>query len=218
MFFEKKINNHSKEAVANFLLSHFRYDTMNGLIRSTSYANCVKINRLGLSGTTQEKARVIISVGDYWNELSWVIREFEQDMGADYTIGTNGRSAGYLVLYESEYYDPGYKSTCKSCGKLSPYPVSDANCQCGVCNGPRANLKAPLRWTRLKSSSIDHAMSLQDYLEMPLHELKERAALVQAFDRACDRMRDAFIEMANDYMVIEHTVMVPQKVRRLERV
>jgi len=40
-------------------------------------------------------------------------------MGGRYTIGSNGRSGGYLVLYQGEYYDPGYKSRCRACGQLN---------------------------------------------------------------------------------------------------
>lgn len=218
MFFEKKIDTRSKESVAKFLLDHYRYDTMSSWNRSTSYAHCVKVNRLGLTGSALDKAYEIISVDGYWGEISRPIREFENEMMGAYTIGANGRSSGYLVLFESEIYDPGYKSTCPECGQLNYQSVSQANHACGVCGAERKNLKAPLRWTRTKSSSIDQGMTMEDFMDMSFTGLKDRADLVQSFDRACDRVRNAFISAVEKYMVIEETVMVPTRVRRLERV
>lgn len=217
MFFEKKIDTRSKESVAKFLLDHYRYYTMSSVNRSTSYANCVKVNRLGLTGSALDKAFEFISVEGYWDEITWPIRDFEREMSGAYTIGTNGRSGGYLVLFESEIYDPGYKSTCPKCGQLNYQLVSPASHSCGVCRADRRNLKAPLRWTRTKSSSIDQGMTMDDFMDMSLTGLKDRADLVLSFDRACDRVRNEFISAIEKYMVVEATVMVPTRVRRLER-
>ena len=218
MYFEKKIDSRSKEAVAKFLVDHYRYNTLSSLNRATSYAHCVKVNSLGLTGTILEKAYDLISVEGYWNEISGPIREFEKEHMDAYTIGNNGRCGGYLVLYESEVYDPGYKSTCSCCGQLNYQPVSEASNRCGVCGHPRKNLKSALRWTRVKGSSIDHGMTMQDFMDMSFTELKDRAELVRSFDNACDRIRAKFIASADQYFVVEETVMVPTTIRRLERV
>ena len=78
MYFEKKIDSRSKEAVAKFLVDHYRYNTLSSLNRATSYAHCVKVNSLGLTGTILEKAYDLIRVEGYWNEISGPIREFEK--------------------------------------------------------------------------------------------------------------------------------------------
>lgn len=218
MYFEKRIDSRSKDAVAQFLVNHFRYYTASSFNRATSYANCVKVNRLGLSGTALEKAYQLIDLGNYWGEISSPIREFEQEYMGAYTIVGNGRSGGYLVLCESEFYDPGYRSTCSKCGKLNFQPVSRDNCRCGECGSLRKPLKSALCWTRMKGSSIDQGMTFQDYMDMPLTELKDRADLVRSFDGVCDRIRANFIAWINQYFVVEETVMVPTPVRRLERV
>lgn len=70
----------------------------------------------------------------------------------------------------------------------------------------------------MKGSSIDQGMTFQDYMDMPLTELKDRADLVRSFDGVCDRIRANFIAWINQYFVVEETVMVPTPVRRLERV
>lgn len=217
MFFEKKIDTSSKESVAEFLLHHYRYNTASSWNRSTSYANCVKVDRIGLTGSSLQKAFELVSIDGLWGEISTPIREFEHEMMGAYTIGSNGRSGGYLVLYEAEIYDPGYKSTCPSCGQLNYQPVTQGSHTCGVCRGERKNLKAPLRWTRAKTSAFDHGMTMEDFMDMSFAWLKDRADLVRSFDRACDRVRSAFIGAIEEYMVIEETVMVPTRVRRLER-
>ena len=219
MYFEKKIDTRSKESVAKFLVNHFRYNTMSSVNRATSYANCVKLHRLGLTGTSLEKAfELITTIDEIWSEISWPIREFENEHMGCYTIESNGRSNGYLVLYEADVYDPGYKSTCPKCGQLNFKLVSAESHKCGICGSERRNLKSALRWTRTKGSSIDHGMTIEDFMDMSHTDLKDRAELVRSFDHACDKIRENFIQCINDYIVVEETVMVPTKVRRLERI
>ena len=118
MFFETKVDMRSRKAMITFLTKHFRYDTMNSWNRSTSYAHCVKLNRLGLSKEQLDNAYEVLST-DFSDEISWPIQEFTREQNGCYTIGFNGRSSGYLVLYESRYEDTGHKSRCRSCGQLN---------------------------------------------------------------------------------------------------
>lgn len=215
MFFEKKIDARSKESLAEFLSGHYRHDTMGSWNQSTSYANCVKVDRLGLKGQDLHKAFEILNVDGYWHEIRGPIRDFEKAWYSSYTIGSNGRSGGYLVLYEAELYRSEYKSTCTKCGQLN-YQEAVHGSVCGVCRSPRVNLKNPLNWTRAKNSSIDHRMSKDDYMDMSHTWLKDRAELVRSFDAACDAVRHEFIRLLSDYMVIEKTVQVEKKVLQLE--
>ncbi len=217
MFFEKKIDSRSKKAMAEFLVKHYRYDTMGSWNCATSYANCVKLNRIGINGSQLVKAFDIIATDGYWDEIRYPIRDFEQETNKAYTIGSNGRSGGYLVLYSAEVYDPGYKSTCSKCGQLNFQLAHSEHDKCGVCKSPRSNLKAPLQWMRTKSSGIDQDMEMEDFMDMSLGELKNKVEIVRLFDKTCDDVREVFLEIINDFMIVEETVMVPKKVRRLER-
>jgi hypothetical protein len=218
MFYEKKVNRRSKEEMAKFLSGHFRYDTMSSWNRGTSYANKAKIFDLGLSKSEQDKAFSLIETDDSWGVISSdPIRNFTEDAGGNYTIGRNGRSGGYLVLYSAEYYNPGYKSCCPRCGQLNYREVTSDKDVCGVCKAPRSNLKKPLRWLRTKSSSIDQCMEFSDFMDMDVDELRSRVDLVCAFDRACDEVRERFIDMIREFYVVEETIMVPKKVLKLER-
>jgi len=48
-----------------------------------------------------------------------------------------------------------------------------------------------------------------------IHDLRERVRLVRAFDRACDEIREEFINMLDNCKVIEEVVMVQKTVRRI---
>jgi len=218
MFYEKKVNIKSKKEMAQFLSGHFRYHTMSSWNRSSSYAHCVKVDRLGLPRGGQTKAFEILETEDYWRDILWPVRDFEKEFAGDYSIVTNGRSSGYLVLCEAEYYDPGYKSCCPKCGQLNYREVTSSADLCGVCRAPRSNLKKPLQWLRVKGSGIDDGMSMEDFMDLPMSTLAHKVDLVCEFDRTCDLVRDAFLELVNDFYVVEETIMVPQKVLKLERI
>lgn len=98
----EKVNVTRKEMV-DFLKNHFRYDTANNWNKSTSYARNVKIYNIGLSEVLEAKALDLICEEGF-NELvaclyDPLVEQFEEETSLDYTIGFNGRSDGYLVLY-----------------------------------------------------------------------------------------------------------------------
>ena len=119
-FFEQPIDCRSRSAMIDFLAKHGRYDTGNSLNRKTSYANCVKIRYLGLTHDQEQTAYDLLSSDDnIWDQLDQHIDDFTRRHHGAYTIGANGRSNGYLVLYSSNYRETGYKSRCWTCGQLN---------------------------------------------------------------------------------------------------
>ena len=218
MFFNSKATPSTKEGIAKFLAEHPRYQTSSSVRPLTSYAHCVKLHRLGLNESEMAKANSILETDDYWSELKWSLREFQRDMQGRYEISAMGRQSGYLVLFESEVYDPGYKSTCSRCGQLNYQPVSQHSNKCGVCSSPRANLKKPLEWTRIVGSGLDHGVTYVEMLDWSMDMLRSRVDVVRSFDAACDKTRNAFIRLLNEYMMVEQIVMVPKTVKRLERI
>lgn len=99
----KEVDMTKRSELVNFLKKHFRYNTMRGWNRSTSYANCVKIHCMDLPKDVQDKAWELIC-GEY-ECLDWdcIIEDtfyvFRKETG--YACGFNGRSGGYIVLYET---------------------------------------------------------------------------------------------------------------------
>ena len=97
----------AKEEMQKFLINHFRYNTMRTWNQSTSYANNVKIYNLDLpdAGIDMDKAFDFINsehdLFDY--DVTCMITQFEDETG--YTAAFNGRSDGYLVMYEATVDD-----------------------------------------------------------------------------------------------------------------
>lgn len=101
-----------KRAMYGFLKSHFRYDTMRSWNRSRSYANNVKVHNLDLPDAILHddgKSDLMYDIlsgeaycPDYEIGVREIIAGFEKDHPG-YTMGFNGRSSGYLVLYDSEH-------------------------------------------------------------------------------------------------------------------
>jgi hypothetical protein len=129
-FFQKKVDRRSRSAMVDFLITHYRYDTACSWNRSSSYAHCIKIHRLDLTSEQSDKAYDALDT-EFWDEIRWPIDEFTSSQGGCYTIGTNGRSGGYLVLYQSRRELTGHLSYCPSCGQRSfkkvPPTFEDAN-------------------------------------------------------------------------------------------
>lgn len=275
MFFAKKtVDTRSRQAMIGFLTGHFRYDTMNSCNRSTSYANCIKLHRLGLTNEQLTAAYDVLNT-DYWDQIDGPISEFTRQMNGQYTIGSNGRSSGYLVLYHSRYEDTGYKSHCRSCGQrnykrvapkleegsneaviaaeilgsggawvdqtylsqssIRALAISDEEKlqivrrlkpelkdatqgnRCGRCGAEgehgRVNYdKAPVSLSVYPGREMDQG---EDFADWSIEQLRDRVALVRAFDKACDEMRDNFIDLITSCEVAEETIMVPKTVHVL---
>lgn len=101
MFYKKGIDITNAKQMFNFLRGHYMYDTMNSWNGLKSIAHNVKLYNLGLDG-------------DYWivwdllndefdrsglqDQINWKIKDWEADHEG-YAVNFNGRSGGYLVLY-----------------------------------------------------------------------------------------------------------------------
>ncbi|PPD43777.1 MAG: cysteine protease [Methylobacter sp.] len=129
-FFQKKIDRRSRTAMVAFLTGHFRYDTMRSWNRTSSYAHSIKLHRLGLTSKQSDNAFEMLDT-DFWDEIREPIDDFTVSQDSRYTIGVNGRSGGYLVLYESRRELTGHLSYCPACGQRNftkvPPTFEDAN-------------------------------------------------------------------------------------------
>jgi hypothetical protein len=196
-----------------FLIGHARYDTMNSWNRATSYAHCVKVHRLGLASAECAKAYDVLQATEVSDAWQLVMDDFIHDWDGRATIGFNGRSGGYLVLYESEYQDSEYRSYCTACGQQNYQSATAENCLCGRCGAAsRVNYGvAPRNLVVWPGRGMDDS---RDFSDWPLPHLRERVRLVQAFDRACDRIRDNFVDMIHRLDVVDEqfTVVRTRKV------
>ena len=100
--FYKKVNKNNNKNMYEFLKGHFEYETLNSWNGLYSIANNVKIYNLELEG-------------DYWRALEMLEREKYlgingliadwQEEHQNYRVYFNGKSGGYLVLYNKENND-----------------------------------------------------------------------------------------------------------------
>jgi hypothetical protein len=206
-YFYRKVDTRSRQSMVAFLMRHARYNTMNSWNRATSYAHCVKVHRLGLASAEWAKAYDVLQAAEVSDAWQPVMDEFTDDWDGRATIGFNGRSGGYLVLYESEYQDSEYRSYCSACGQQN-YQISTVeSCLCGRCGAAaRVNYDvAPRKLVVWPGRGMDES---RDFGDWPMSHLKERVRLVHAFDRACDRIRDNFIDMIHRFDVVDEEFSV----------
>ena len=123
MFYVKGIDITNDKQMFNFLKDHYQYYTMNSWNGLKSIANNVKVYKLNLSGDCYN-ALTFLQDDDYFT-INMMIEDWEVEHHG-YKVGFNGRSGGYLVLYnandnktvlidEVEYNDDyeGYKEMCR---------------------------------------------------------------------------------------------------------
>lgn len=101
----KDVDLNNRESMIEFLTNHFRYNTMNSWNCSTSYANNVKLHFLPIPDEYKDLAYDVIS-GDveapyYDIDVRVIFDEFLHETG--YALGFNGRSGGYIVMYDTCY-------------------------------------------------------------------------------------------------------------------
>lgn len=216
--FFKQVDLRSRQAMIDFLENHFRYNTMNSWNRSTSYANNVKIYNLGLPDVIANKAYEIMDTDELWFEINNEIREWNNTHQHRWQAGFNGRSGGYLVLYNGGSKKSKYKSYCTRCGQRNFKTVEETKGNsCGRCGQlSRIDYKEghePKEIFTYPGKGVDME---EDFNDWPMYELRERVKLVQSFDRLCDRLLDILVNFCVNCEVEEEEVLVPTKRKTLQ--
>ena len=212
--FSRSVDKRSRRAMTDFLRNHFRYHTMNSWNRSTSYACNLKITHLGLDSLTLNKLFDLIQVPQFYAELQDLIEAFNQAHSYLWQAAWNGRSGGYLVLYQGGQEPTHYRSYCTKCGQKNYKSVAENGRRCGVCNEEaRVDFKTPpMRVTVFPGCGVDQD---DDFDEWFLDDLQRRTVLVQEFDRLADDIVSAAINMARTREVLEEIELVPVSKLRL---
>ncbi|RRJ54661.1 hypothetical protein EHV15_34250 [Paenibacillus oralis] len=117
-YFCQKVDLRSRAAMVQFLTSHFRYNTMNSWNNSTSYANNVKVNRI-IPREHQDQAYNLLEQEAVFHHIHVLFSEWAEQYHYRWHAGFNGRSGGYIVLYQGQAESPksGPKSYCLECGQ-----------------------------------------------------------------------------------------------------
>lgn len=139
MFYKTNVDICSTKSMWEFLANHYTYDTMNSWNGHRSIANNVKLHKLNLDGDWTVVLKYLTDFGDcggLQDIIDGEIRAFDAEHYPNYRVGFNGRSNGYLVLYNGDnsrtilpecvaYYESyeDFKAETKDCGEN----VSDYN-------------------------------------------------------------------------------------------
>jgi len=207
--FYKKIKKSSKKEMVDYLAGHFRYYTMNPWNKSTSYANNVKIYNV-IPQKLQNKACEIAQQGNVYYAIRDLLSDFGRKYDYEWQAGFNGRSNGYIVLYQGGKRKLDYKTQCDSCGKLTWYET-EQNCHVDGCNGMLRIIKRPVYdvYTVYTCPGLGLDEN-EDFSAWDIEDLRDRVSLVQEFDKLCDDVVNLFISYCEDYNVEEKIVMVPR--------
>ena len=212
--FYRKVDLRSRKAMTSFLADHFRYNTMNGWNRSTSYANCVKLHRLELDPDVEKRCFDLLYAGDARGVYeSLIMDEWARKHQFTWQIGQNGRNGGYLVLYQGGLdYENAHTAQCDLCGRFT-YHKEATPCTASGCAGTlRAIDKPQPQVITYPGREVDQSA---DFETWDIYDLRSRVILVQDFDACCDSVVASFVDTATNYDVVEEEIMVPTMVKTL---
>lgn len=170
LFYKTGVDISSVKSMFNFINNHFTYNTMNSWNKLESIANNVKLYNLGLDCDWGDAMDAIFEDG---SELCYLINDLINDWEKSnprYSLGFNGRSGGYLVMYNRErdgrvnmrHILPEYYRGCDTYDEWKSY-VKECYGSC-----------------------------VKDFK----CELREYTRDIQSFDKLCDELRT----LVNDYL------------------
>ena len=206
--FSKRVDKRSRAEMTAYLSGHFRDNTMNSWNRSTSYACNMKLYKLGLDQETEDKLWDMIQVPEFYEWLNERIEDFNWQHNYLWQAGWNGRSGGYLVLYQGGTKPSGYRSYCTKCGQKNYTSIAETGNWCGVCNEEARvdYIKPPMQIFSFPGRDVDMD---EDFEDWSLYELQQRTELVQEFDRLADDIVAEALYIAQNHSVEERTVYMP---------
>lgn len=212
--FSEPVDLRSRQEMTDYLRNHFRYSTMNSWNQATSYACNLKIYRLGLNAEVESKLYDMLDTQEFYFARRELMNLFDEQHQYRWQVGFNGRSGGYLVLYEGGIKPTGHLSYCTCCGQRNYRSVKDTNNICGACGqAARVDYKVPPKQPfTYPGRGIDMD---DDYEEWSISDLRDRVRLVQELDSLADDLVSQAIQMANQYEVVEEEYLVPQTRRVL---
>lgn len=207
--FYEPVDLRSRKEMTAFLSGHFRYHTMNSWNRATSYACNLKVDRLGLTFDIVLKLLDMLGTQEFFDMRQELLDEFNASHNYRWQAAFNGRSGGYLVLYQGELKASNYLSYCVNCGQRNYRSIQENGNVCGRCGkAMRIDYASPPKQVSTfpgRGTDMD-----EDFEEWSLPELRERVKLVQELDRLADKLVSQAIAMANNYDVVTEEYYVPQ--------
>ena len=217
--FYKEVNIKKRGEMTAFLKNHFRYHSMNSWNKSTSYANNIKLYNIDKpADIDSDNWLEMLWITDWQEKLSSLLEDFGEKHNWLWQAGVNGRSGGYVVLYQGGIKPSGYKSHCTHCGQKNCQAVPEG--QIGICGRCDAKERVNFEETHMQvftwpGKDLDMG---EDFHNWGLFELQERVTLVQEFDHLCDNIVETFVDICRNYRIVEEEILVPKTIKILEPV
>lgn len=202
--FYQNVDKRSRKTMVSFLKSHERYDTANSWNHSTSYAHNLKIYGLGLEAKLTNKLYDLIDTEEFHELLRQPMHDFAVAHNYQWQAAMNGRSGGYLVLYQGGAKKSEFHSYCMACGQKRFPPVVEGGSVCkqsAVKDFPKIPMETfiyPWRGTDMD----------EDFEDWEMWELRNRVELVQEFDQLADTIVHRAIDIAKNFSIETETVFV----------
>ena len=217
--FYKEVNVKKQGEMIVFLRKHPRYNTMNSWNQSTSYAHCIKLHKLQKPPEVGENIWWELFTMAQWTAVfSDLLEDFGRAYNWQWQAGINGRSGGYVVLYQGGIKPSGYQSYCTHCGQKNYQAVPEGQKSiCGRCEAKaRVNFKTPdMQIFTWPGKSTDQGEEFRDW---SLSQLQDRVKLVQEFDRLCDSIVSEYQRTCKNNRITEEQILVPKTIKVLEPV
>lgn len=177
MFYTKGIDITKDKSMFNFIAGHPTYYTMNSWNRTRSIAHNVKLYNLGLEGDWG-RALAHLESGEY-DTIHFMIEDWEREHPG-YKVAFNGRSNGYLVLYNKE----SFRSAIPDTLDYETYEDYKADMR-DYYGSVRANRDELVEFVRLVQAFDKLCNEIRDFvndLSKLSYELEEMQKIVETFN------------------------------------
>jgi hypothetical protein len=178
MFYTKGVDITKDKSMFNFIAGHPTYFTMNSWNGARSIAHNVKLYNLGLDGDWTV-ALAHLESGEY-DTIHFMIEDWEREHPL-YKIGFNGRSNGYLVLYNKESYRSALPETINGYETYEDYKA-DMRDYYGSVKANRRELVDFVKVVRDFDRLCDEIRDFVNKLSMMKYEVEEMYKIVEEFN------------------------------------
>jgi len=201
----------TRKKMIKFLEGHFRYDTMNGWNASTSYAANVKVHSAISDKSIDDVKYDFLDCEEAFDDINFIIGEFDKKYEHRYQIGFNGRSRGYLVLYQGGVTKRNI---------YTPEEYAKKHPSGAYAEGQGWKTEKEARKSGLYNKTIIKTFTYtgkgmdmhEDFDEWGIAELKDRVKLVKDFDKTVRDCIYAYSNFCKSHIAVEETRYTPYKV------
>jgi hypothetical protein len=181
MFYEKGIDITNDKQMFNFLKDHYTYYTMNSWNGLSSIANNVKVHNLSLDGNCYT-ALAFLQDDDYFT-INMMIEDWEREHKG-YKVGFNGRSGGYLVLYNDHNNRSALPDEIDECEDYEEYKRWCKD----FCGSVKENRRDLVETVRLVQDFDKLCDELRDYV----NELSTRDFVSETFEKVVNQFNEDY--------------------------